>query len=85
VAELLYRPYASLGLGIGISLAIFRRFWAVAARMNSSRAPFGPRKRKRSSLRMPAVREQHLDFAERREVPPSHDLAIWRAMSRAPS
>jgi hypothetical protein len=32
-------------VGIGISLAIFRRFWAVAARMNSSRAPFGPRKR----------------------------------------
>jgi hypothetical protein len=44
--------YAGLKVGIGISLAIFRRFWAVAARMNSSRAPFEPRKRKRSSLRM---------------------------------
>jgi hypothetical protein len=40
------------GVGIGISLAIFPRFWAVVARVNSSRAPFGPRKRGRSSLRM---------------------------------
>jgi hypothetical protein len=38
--------------GIGRSLAILRRFWAVAARRNSSRAPFGPRRRSRSSFRM---------------------------------
>jgi hypothetical protein len=33
--------YAGLTISIGISLAIVRRFWAVAARMNSSCAPFG--------------------------------------------
>jgi len=43
---------ASLGAGTGINLASFRRFWAVAARWNSSRAPFGPRNRNRSSFRM---------------------------------
>src|SRR3977135_713161 len=43
---------AGLGFGIGTSFASLRRFWAVAARRNSSRAPFGPRKRSRSSLRM---------------------------------
>src|SRR5437660_12754508 len=43
---------AGIGAGAGISLASFRRFWAVAARWNSSRAPFGPRNRSRSSLRM---------------------------------
>jgi hypothetical protein len=42
----------SARLGIGISLASFRRFWAVAARRNSSRAPFGPLSLSRSSLRM---------------------------------
>jgi hypothetical protein len=36
----------------GISFASLRRFWAVAARWNSSRAPHGPRNRRRSSLRM---------------------------------
>src|SRR5690606_30832970 len=36
----------------GIILAILRRFWAAAARWNSSFAPLGPRRRKRSSLRM---------------------------------
>ena len=43
---------AAIGDGIGISLASLRRFWAVAARWNSSRAPFGPRNRSRSSFRM---------------------------------
>ncbi len=33
-------------------LAILRRFWAVAARRNSSLAPFGPRRRNRSGLRI---------------------------------
>src|SRR5438046_2068192 len=31
---------AEVGVGIGISMASLRRFWAVAARWNSSRAPF---------------------------------------------
>ena len=39
-------------MGSGISLASLRRFWAAAARWNSSRAPFGPRNRSRSSWRM---------------------------------
>ena len=34
-------PYAGVGAVIGISLASFLRFWAVAARWNSSLAPFG--------------------------------------------
>src|SRR6516165_863114 len=59
----LCRSYAGLKEGIGISLAICRRSWAVAARMNSSRGRFGARKRNRSSLRMTLeVREQHLDL-----------------------
>src|SRR5271168_4196216 len=41
-----------IGAGAGSSLASFLRFWAVAAKRNSSRAPFGPRSRNRSSLRM---------------------------------
>src|SRR5438874_8986590 len=54
---------AGIGIGIGISLASFRRFWAVAARWNSSRAPFGPRNRSRSSFKDAfEVCEQHLDL-----------------------
>ena len=45
-------PHAGFGAGIGMSLAILRRFWAAAARWNSSRAPFGPRNRSRSSFRI---------------------------------
>ena len=44
--------HAGFGLGIGISFASLRRFWAVAARRNSSRAPHGPRSRRRSRRRM---------------------------------
>ena len=43
---------AGIGAGTGINMASLRRFWAVAARWNSSRAPFGPRNRSRSSFRM---------------------------------
>jgi hypothetical protein len=50
-------------LGIGISFASFRRFWAVAARRNLSRAPFGPLSLSRSSLRMRFEKgEQHFNF-----------------------
>src|SRR6202161_1225405 len=38
--------------GIGINLAILRRFWAVAARRNSSLAPHGPLRRRRSSFKI---------------------------------
>jgi hypothetical protein len=49
-----YLPFqaGAICAGIGTSLAILRRFWAVAASRNSSLAPFGPRRRKRSSFRM---------------------------------
>ncbi len=38
---------------IGLSFASFRRFWAVAARVNSSWTPHGPRNRSRPS---PSIR-----------------------------
>jgi hypothetical protein len=43
---------AKMGAGRGMSFANLRRFWAVAAKRNSSLAPLGPRRRNRSSLRM---------------------------------
>jgi hypothetical protein len=43
---------AKIGAGSGMSFASFLRFWAVAASRNSSLAPFGPRRRNRSSFRM---------------------------------
>src|SRR3954453_3678418 len=43
---------ADAGFGIGISFDIFLGF---AARRNSSRAPHGPRSRRRSSLSSPAA------------------------------
>ena len=45
-------PQAMAGVADGMSLASLRKFWAVAARRNSSRAPRGPRSRSRSSFRM---------------------------------
>jgi hypothetical protein len=56
------------------------KVWAVAARMNSSRAPFGPRRRRRSNLRMRlrCANSISIFLRSRREVRPSHDLAIWR-------
>ena len=66
------------------SLCHLAKVLAVAARMNSSRAPFGPRK---STVEL----ENELEIANsvsiflrsRREVRPSHDLAISRHV-RAP-
>ena len=54
----------------GMSLAILRRFWAAAARRNSSRAPFGPRRRSRSSLRIRLRCANSIStfFRSRREV-----------------
>src|SRR3954470_9129973 len=75
------------GIGIGISLASLRRFWAVAARWNSSRAPFGPRNRSRSSFRMRLRWANSISTFLRwqREVLYASVLAISRAISRAPS
>ena len=47
-----FADQAGAGVAIGMILAIFRRFWAAAARWNSSLAPLGPRRRRRSSFRM---------------------------------
>jgi hypothetical protein len=72
-------------LGIGIGLASFRRFWAVAARRNS-RPPFGPLSLSRSSLRMRLRWANSIStLRNHRAVRPCHQFAIWRAMSRAPS
>ena len=78
---------AGFRFGIGINLASLRRFWAVAARRNSSRAPFGPRSRSRSSLRMRlrCANSISIFLRSRRDVRPCQDFAISRAMSRAPS
>ena len=49
--------------GIGISFASLRRFWAVAARRNSSRAPVGPSQSKPIELENAfEMGEQHLDL-----------------------
>jgi len=52
-------PQAGAVAGGGTSLASLRRFWAVAASGNSSRAPLGPRRRSQSSFRM-RLRWAHL-------------------------
>ena len=81
------RVSAGFGLGIGTSFASLRRFWAVAARRNSSRAPVGPRSLSRSSLRMRLRCAKSIStfLRSRRDTWPSQDFAIARAMSRAPS
>jgi hypothetical protein len=70
---------AGFGCGIGTSLASFRRFCAVAASINSSRAPFGPRSRSRSSLRM-RLRNHPMALRSRERVP-STTLEIRSAFS----
>jgi len=74
---------AGIGCDIGINLASFRRFWAVAARRNSSRAPFGPRSRSRSSLRMRLRWANNIStfLRSRRDARPSQELAMARACS----
>src|SRR6266516_1334311 len=48
--------------GIGANLASFLRFWAMAARRNSCRAPVGPRSRSRTEPKDALeVSEEHLD------------------------
>jgi len=78
---------AGIGLAIGTSFASLRRFWAVAARWNSSRAPLGPRNRSRSSLRMRLRWANSIStfFRAFLEATYASVFAISRAMSRAPS
>lgn len=78
---------AVAGLVIGIIFAIFRRFWAAAARWNSSLAPLGPRRRRRSSFRMRFRWAKSIStfFRWRRDTRYASVVAISRARSRAPS
>src|ERR1700726_3871001 len=78
---------AGFRFGIGINLLDLRRVCGVAARRNSSRAPFGPRSRSRSSLRMRlrCANSISIFLRSRRDARPCQDFAISRAMSRAPS
>ena len=46
------QPFYPAAGTIRLSFANFRRFWAVAARVNSSCTPHGPRNRRRPSPRM---------------------------------
>src|SRR5437879_13649214 len=78
---------AEVDAGAGISIASLRRFWAVAARWNSSRAPFGPRNRSRSSFRIRLRWADNIStfFRLRLEVTEASVAALSRATSRAPS
>ena len=53
--------YVAAGIAV-LSLAIFRRFWAVAASRNSSLAPNGPQAQSAQSQNPLQTREQHLNF-----------------------
>lgn len=66
-------------------MAIFRRVWAVAARWNSSLAPFGPRRRGRQTAllskawkesgRVYGYRELHDDLLDQGETSCPHRIA----------
>ena len=84
------RPFsfqAVSGFGPPISLAILRRFWAAAARWNSSRAPQGPRNRNRSSFRIRYRCANSISTFLRSRLEISHASVLERsrARSRAPS
>jgi hypothetical protein len=68
--------HAGWRFGAGISLANFRRFWAVAARRNSLRAPLGPRNRSRSSFKMRLRWASNIStfLRRRRDARPCQDL-----------
>ena len=53
---------AKMGAGSGMSFASFRRFWAVAAKRNSSLAPFGPRRQSTEPEDALQMSEEHLDL-----------------------
>ena len=53
-------PHDPAAVAIGLNLASFRRFWAIAARVNLSWTPQGPRNRRRPSLRMRLTRAKML-------------------------
>src|SRR5688572_21873033 len=82
-----FADQASAGVVIGIIFAILRRFWAAAARWNSSLAPLGPRRRRRSSFRIRLRWAKSIStfFRWRRDTRYASVVAISRARSRAPS
>src|SRR5258706_8333133 len=82
-----FADQAGAGLAIGIIFAIFRRFWAAAARWNSSLAPLGPRRRRRSSFRIRLRWAKSISTFLRwlRDTRYASVVAICRARSRAPS
>jgi len=51
-AQAAARSFTITDRGMGMIVAILRRFWAAAARRNSSRAPLGPCNRGQTSQRM---------------------------------
>lgn len=69
---------AIAGCGIGMILASFRRFWAAAARWNSSLAPFGPRSRRRSSLRMRLRWANSISTFSRSDFSYGHERDVYR-------
>ncbi|MCP1831608.1 hypothetical protein ACVIWU_002474 [Bradyrhizobium sp. USDA 4509] len=80
MAELLYRPYASLRVGIGISLAIFRRFVGGGCEDELvARAVWTSQTQTVELENALEVREQRLDFlakpARGASLPRSRDLA----------
>jgi hypothetical protein len=75
------------GGGRTISLASRRRFWAMAASVNSSCAPRGPRSRRRPSLRMrfKCANNISMRFLPLRDCSNASGLANTLATSRASS
>ena len=73
--------------GAGRSLAILRRFWAVAARRNSSFAPHGPRNRSRfrPKIRLRWAKSISTFFLSFIEMTYCSVLAMSRATCRASS
>jgi hypothetical protein len=73
------------GFAFGINFAILRRFGAVAARMNSSRAPFGLVTQSVELENALEVREQHLDsFCPIFEVGLKKRSRKWRCACARP-
>ena len=83
----LFSSQAGIGFGPLISLAILRRFWAAAARWNSSRALHGPRNLRRSSFRMRLRCANSIStfLRSRLETSQASVFERSRARSRAPS
>ena len=80
------RAAAGVGGGRATSLASRRRFCAIAASVNSSCAPRGPRSRRRPSLRMRLRCANSIStrFRSRRDCLKASVSASARAASRAP-